>query len=68
MLCVALQTAILKEKMDDQLEKFIRSTSPERLMGENDAHMVGRVALQCIRGQQSTPVNANTADQNTTMI
>ena len=24
--------AILKEKLDDQLEKFIRSTSPERLM------------------------------------
>ena len=29
--------AILKE----QLEKFIRSTSPERLMAESDAPMVG---------------------------
>ena len=26
--------AILKEQLDDQLEKFIRSTSPERLMAE----------------------------------
>ena len=32
--------AILKEQLDDQLEKFIRSTSPERLMAESDAHMV----------------------------
>ena len=33
--------AILKEQLDDQLEKFIRSTSHERLMDEGDAHMVG---------------------------
>ena len=33
--------AILKEQLDDQLERFIRSTSPERLMAESDAHMVG---------------------------
>ena len=33
--------AILKEQPDDQLEKFIRSTSPERLMAESDAPMVG---------------------------
>ena len=33
--------AILKEQLDNQLEKFIRSTSPERLMAESDAHMVG---------------------------
>ena len=33
--------AILKEQLDDQLEKFIRSTSPERLTAESDAHMVG---------------------------
>ena len=33
--------AILKEQLDDQLEKFIRSTSPERLMAESDAPMVG---------------------------
>ena len=33
--------AILKEQLDDQLEKFIRSTSPERLMTESDAPMVG---------------------------
>ena len=33
--------AILKEKLDDQLENFIRSTSPERLMAESDASMVG---------------------------
>ena len=32
--------AILKEKLDDQLEKLIRSTSPERLMAESDAPMV----------------------------
>ena len=32
--------AILKEQQDDQLEKFIRSTSPERLMAESDAPMV----------------------------
>ena len=33
--------AILKEQLDDQLENFIRSTSPERLMAESDAPMVG---------------------------
>ena len=33
--------AILKEQLDDQLEKFIRSTSPERVMAESDAPMVG---------------------------
>ena len=45
--------AILKEQLDDQLEKFIRSTSPERLMAENDAPIWwGSVALQIIRGQQ----------------
>ena len=33
--------AIMKEQLDDQLEKFIRSTSPERLMAESDALMVG---------------------------
>ena len=32
--------AILKEELDDQLDKFIRSTSPERLMDESDAPMV----------------------------
>ena len=32
---------ILKEQLDDQLENFIRSTSPERLMAESDAPMVG---------------------------
>ena len=30
----------LKEQLDAQLEKFIRSTSPERLMAESDAPMV----------------------------
>ena len=34
-------SAILKEKLDDQLGTFIHSTSPERLMAESDAHMVG---------------------------
>ena len=33
--------AILKE-LNDQLEKFIRSTSPERLMAESDTPMVGK--------------------------
>ena len=33
--------AILKEQLDDQLEMFIRSTSPERLMAESDVLMVG---------------------------
>ena len=33
--------AILKEQLHDQLEKFIRSTSPERLMTESDVPMVG---------------------------
>ena len=33
--------AILKGQLDDQLEKFIRSTSPERLMTESDAPKVG---------------------------
>ena len=32
---------IPKEQLDDQLEKINRSTSPERLMGESDAPMVG---------------------------
>ena len=36
--CVA--PAIMREQLDDQLEKFIRSTSPERLMEESDAPMV----------------------------
>ena len=31
---------ILKEQLDDQLEKFIRSTSPEQLMAESDAPMI----------------------------
>ena len=44
--------AILKNQLDDQLEKFIRSTSPERLMAESDAPMGGGVALQIIRGKQ----------------
>ena len=39
--------AILKE----QLEKFIRSTLPERLMVENDAPMVGKRRATNIRGQ-----------------
>ena len=33
--------AILKGQLDDQLEELIRSTSPERLMAESDAPMVG---------------------------
>ena len=33
--------AILKEKLDDQMDTFIRSMSPERLISESDAHMVG---------------------------
>ena len=33
--------AILKEQLDDQLEKFIRSTSPQRLIAESDAPVVG---------------------------
>ena len=33
--------AILKEQADDQLEMFIRSTSPKRLMDESNTHMVG---------------------------
>ena len=45
---------ILKEQLDDQLEKFIRSTSPEPLMAESDAPMVGSIALQIIRGQQES--------------
>ena len=32
---------ILKEQLYDQLETFIGSTSPERLMAESDAPMVG---------------------------
>ena len=36
-----LYLAILKERLDDQLEKFNRSTSPERFMAESDAPMVG---------------------------
>ena len=32
--------AILKEQLDDQLEKLIRSTSSEGLMAESDAPMV----------------------------
>ena len=44
--------AILKEQLDDLLEKFILATSPERLIAESDAPMVGSVALQIIRGQQ----------------
>ena len=36
--------AILKEQLDDQLEKFSRSTSPERLMAESDAPMGERRA------------------------
>ena len=34
--------AVLNEQLDDQLEKFILSTSPERLMAESDAPMVGK--------------------------
>ena len=37
MLCFVVAPAILKEQLDDQLDKFIRSTSPERLMAESDA-------------------------------
>ena len=33
--------AILKEQLDDKLEKSIRSMSPEQLMAESDAPMVG---------------------------
>ena len=33
--------AIQKEQLNDQLEKFIRSTSPERLMTESDPPMAG---------------------------
>ena len=33
--------AIMKDQLDDQLEKFIRSTSLERLMADSDAPMVG---------------------------
>ena len=33
--------AILKEKLDDLLEKFIRSTSAKRLMSESVSPMVG---------------------------
>ena len=36
-----LAPAILKEQLDDQLEKFIRFTLPELLMAESDAPMVG---------------------------
>ena len=44
---------IMKEQLDDQLEKFIRYTLPERLMTESDAHIWwGSVALQIILGQQ----------------
>ena len=32
---------ILKEQLDDQLENFIRSMLPERLMAESNAPMVG---------------------------
>ena len=32
---------ILKEKLDNQLGKLILSTSPERLIAESDAPMVG---------------------------
>ena len=32
---------ILKEQLDDQLEKCIRSTSSERSMAETDAHIGG---------------------------
>ena len=41
--CVVFVVApvILKEQLDDHLEKFIRSTSPKRLMDESDAPMVG---------------------------
>ena len=33
--------AILKEQLDDKLEKCIRSTSHQQLRTESDAHMVG---------------------------
>ena len=33
--------AMPKEKLDDQLETFIRSSSPKRLMAESDAPLVG---------------------------
>ena len=35
--------AILKEQLDDQLERLIRSTLPARFMSENDAPMVGEL-------------------------
>ena len=47
-----LSPATLKKQLDDQLKKFIRSTTPEQLMAESDGPMVGSVALQIIRGQQ----------------
>ena len=41
MLSLALLRRSLKEQPDDQLEKFIRSTSPAQLMAESDDPMVG---------------------------
>ena len=36
-------SAVRKEQLDDKLKKLIHSTSPERLMAESDAPMVGSV-------------------------
>ena len=38
--------------LDDQLEKFICSMSPERLRTESNVPSMGSVALQITRGQQ----------------
>ena len=39
--CFGVALAILKEQLDDQLERFVRSMSPELQMVESDALMVG---------------------------
>ena len=51
--------ASLKEQLDYQLEKFIRSTSLERLMAESDAHMVGVGRYKSSVGSRDRPTAYN---------
>ena len=62
--------AIMKEQLDDKLEAFIRSTSPELLMAESDAHMAGerrpsmgsRDRSEKISSNQGRPTTYNEED------
>ena len=49
---LGVASEILKEQLDDQLEKFIRSTSSKRLLAESDAPIMGNVGRQVTGGQQ----------------